>query len=180
MSINKGLIFLPVATFSLTGSEWLLRLSKQGVRIDEEVERLLVPQKEETRSQFGRYTAPAIAREAVIVKGFHNSRAELLEMRKQRGWRFAPPEVACYVRETLTDEDLLVMQLQSISVEMQEPFRYHYRYGDVPTYEQNLLLCIHRNGAFTDAGEKTMGGRHLGVSYTTGSIDPARGHLFLC
>jgi hypothetical protein len=180
VSINKGIIFLPVATFGLTGSEWLLRLSKQGVHVDEEVERLFVPQKEEARSQFGRYAAPAITREAVIVKGFHNSRTDLLEMRRQKGWRFAPPEVACYVRETLTDEDLLTMRLQSISVEMQEPFLYHYRYAEIPTYEQNLLLSIHRNGAFTDAGEKTLGGRHLGVSYTTGSIDPAQGHLFLC
>ncbi|MEY2665556.1 MAG: hypothetical protein RLZZ480_661 [Candidatus Parcubacteria bacterium] len=175
-----GRIFLPVVTFGLTGSEWLLRLRRQGYVVDEELERILVPQGKEERSQFGQHTGPALAREAVIVKNFSGSRTELLELKQAQKWRFAPPEVACYLRETLSDEDLKAMGLQWLSVEMQKPFCYWYRYSEKPTFEQNLLPCVHRNGAFTDNGQKTTGGRHLGVSYTTGSIDHTHGHLFLC
>ncbi len=177
---EDGLIYIPVATIGLTGSEWLLRLRRQRYKVDEEVERLLVPQKGEDRSQFGTHSVPMRAREAVIVKGYTGKRDALLQLRQERKWYFGWPEIACHLREALSDEDLRDMGLQALSVEMEQPFRYVYRYAKTPTYEQNLLLSLHRNGAYKDNGQPNGGGRHLSVSYTTGCSDAAHGHLFLC
>lgn len=177
---ENGLIFLPVTTHGLSGSEWKFRLAKAGACIDVEVERLLLPQTAQQTSQFDERVAPASFHEAVIVKGFKGRRAQLIKLRQEKKWRLVNPEVACSLREVLTDEDLQNMGLQWLTIES-EPLHYWYRYTEVPTCEHNLLLSLNRHGAFKDTGEKNHGaGKHLSVSYTDGICDSKQGHLFLC
>jgi hypothetical protein len=175
-----NLSFYDVDIEGLCGSEWLARLKQKGFRVDEEVVRLFMLQGEETVSQFDVHRVHRGVRESVIVKGFSGTYSELLQLAREKEWLLAPPEAACAVRETISDEYLRTMDLQWLSVPMLVPFKYWYRYSEKPTFERNLLLCVHRNGAFKASGEPDTGGKHLGVSYTTGKSDPRQGHLFLC
>jgi len=136
-----GLLYITVTSDGTTGEEWIVRLERRGYRLSDYAEEML-------RSEDFVPTSGKTYRIAILPGSLFSDddriTSNIREEAGRRGLEDPSPEVACLLREFLSDDDLEAMGLWWLAV-MHEPIEDS---GGVPG-----LLALGRSG----------GGRGLGA-----------------
>lgn len=116
---EEGIIYFSVTSDGTTGKQWITRLDQKGFNLS-------VPANNMLRSDDFKPTSGVTTKIAVFrgVMFDHNDRySEYIRAEADcRNWMKPNAEVACLIREALTDEEIAAMGLMSI-VTMHEPIK---------------------------------------------------------
>ena len=116
---KDGIIYLTVTSDGTTGPQWIKRLQKKGFRLSDYAKSLLI--------SVDFKPTKGVVYEMAILKGtLFNDRdcvtKKIRAMAKEKGFTTPNAEVACLLRESLSDEELEAMGLYWI-INMHEPIK---------------------------------------------------------
>ncbi len=114
---QDGVIYLRITSDGTTGPDWITRLEKKGYHIHPIAKQILL-------SRDFKPTSGVISEVAILKGGLfeenHRSTELIRNAAKDRKFQTLNAEIACLIREKLTDEEIEAMGLKSVVV-MHEP-----------------------------------------------------------